>query len=350
MTVFSKMAHKVGTLVVMVLAMAVPLQILAEPVPIVFDTDMGNDIDDALALAMLHALESRRECKLLAVTITKATPYAAVFVDLVNHFYGRPDIPVGLVGPEGKTPEATPMIRVPVERQRTDGSPLYPRKLQPRSSIPRAVRVLREVLAQQKESSVVVVQVGFSTNLAQLLASQPDDVSPLAGRELVTRKVKRLVVMAGHFVPNDAERRAEYNVRTDIPSARKVFSEWPTEIVASGFEVGLSVLYPAWSIERHYRYVAHHPIVDAYRNYKQMPYDRPTWDLTAVLYAVRPEDGYFELSERGWVNVSEDGKTDFRPDPAGRHRYLILPESHRARVLEAFMNLASQPPQGLPAR
>jgi hypothetical protein len=31
-------------------------------VPVIFDTDMGNDIDDALALALLHALESRGEC------------------------------------------------------------------------------------------------------------------------------------------------------------------------------------------------------------------------------------------------------------------------------------------------
>src|SRR5205085_11191369 len=43
----------------------------AAPVPVIFDTDMGNDIDDALALAMLHALQTKGEAKLLAVTITK---------------------------------------------------------------------------------------------------------------------------------------------------------------------------------------------------------------------------------------------------------------------------------------
>src|ERR1017187_547252 len=31
----------------------------AQAIPVIFDTDMGNDVDDALALAMLHALESR---------------------------------------------------------------------------------------------------------------------------------------------------------------------------------------------------------------------------------------------------------------------------------------------------
>ena len=53
-------------------------------VPVIFDTDMGNDIDDALALALLHALESRGECRIIAVTITKDNPWAAPYIDLVN--------------------------------------------------------------------------------------------------------------------------------------------------------------------------------------------------------------------------------------------------------------------------
>src|SRR3981189_1142685 len=84
----------------------------AQPVPVIFDTDMGNDVDDALALAMLHAFESRGECRLLAVTVTKDNPWAAVYVDLVNTFYGRARIPVGMVK-GGVTPEDSPMIQVP---------------------------------------------------------------------------------------------------------------------------------------------------------------------------------------------------------------------------------------------
>jgi len=30
-----------------------------EPLSIVFDTDIGNDVDDVLALGMIHALQSR---------------------------------------------------------------------------------------------------------------------------------------------------------------------------------------------------------------------------------------------------------------------------------------------------
>jgi hypothetical protein len=52
--------------------------------------------------------------------------------------------------------------------------------------------------------------------------------------------------------------------------------------VASGFEIGLAIEYPATSIERDYAYVAHHPLAEAYALYNTMPYDRPTWDLTPL--------------------------------------------------------------------
>src|ERR1700751_6045187 len=48
----------------------------AEPVRLIFDTDIGNDIDDALALGLIQALESRSEVQLLAVTITKDNVWA----------------------------------------------------------------------------------------------------------------------------------------------------------------------------------------------------------------------------------------------------------------------------------
>ena len=43
----------------------------AESVRLVFDTDIGGDIDDAMALAVIHALQNRNECRLLAVTTLK---------------------------------------------------------------------------------------------------------------------------------------------------------------------------------------------------------------------------------------------------------------------------------------
>jgi inosine-uridine nucleoside N-ribohydrolase len=295
----------------------------AQP-PVIFDTDIGNDVDDALALAMLHALQSRGECRLIAVTVTKDNPWAAPYVDLVNTFYGRAHIPVGMVK-NGVTPQDSPMIRVPATRRRADGTLVYPRRLGSGAEAPEAVALLRRVLAEEKDGSVVMVQVGFSTNLARLLDSPAD-------LDLVRRKVKVLSVMAGNF----AQPKPEYNVQQDTASAKKLFDQWPTPIVASGFEIGNALLFPASVIER---MPVDHPVADAYRNYKPMPYDRPTWDLTAALYGVRPDAGYFTLSPPGKITSDSAGRTQFQPDLSGHHRYLILSEAQRPRTLEALVQL-----------
>lgn len=315
------------------------------PVGLIFDTDVGNDIDDALALGVIHALQSRGECRLLAVTVSKDNEFGAPFVDLVNTFYGRGGIPIGVVR-GGKTPEDSTYTR-PVCEARDGGAPRYPHDLLSGKDAPEAVAVLREVLAGQPDGSVAVVVVGFSTNLARLLDSPPDRHSPLAGRELVAEKCRLLSVMAGNFAPGEDHK--EYNVVKDIPAARKVFAAWPTPIVASGFEVGRAIAYPATSIERDFNYVAHHPLAEAYRLYMKMPYDRPTWDLTSVLYAVRPDRGYFGLSDPGRISIDEQGHSMYALAAAGRHRYLKVDEGQIIRVREALVQLASQPPLRAPA-
>jgi uncharacterized Ntn-hydrolase superfamily protein/inosine-uridine nucleoside N-ribohydrolase len=312
----------------------------ARPVRLIFDTDMGNDIDDALALGVIHALQTRDECELLAVTLSKDNEFAAPYVDLVNTFYGRGSIPIGVVR-NGKTPEDSPYIRIPSEAR--DGEQQrYPHDLLSGKDAPEAVALLRQMLSAQPDGSVVPVVVGFSTNLARLLESPADRTSPLTGRELVARKCRQLVMMAGMFSAND--RQKEYNVFIDLDAARKVFAEWPTPIVASGFEIGRAIRFPATSIEHDFAYVAHHPLREAYGLYKKMPYDRETWDLTAVLYAVRPAHGYFGLSPTGTITVDDQQVTQFAESADGRHRYLTANAEQVARVREALVQLASQPP------
>jgi inosine-uridine nucleoside N-ribohydrolase len=314
--------------------------ILAQtPIGIIFDTDMGNDVDDALALAMLHAFQNRHEVNLLAVTITKDNKWAAPYADVVNNFYGRPEIPIGAVR-NGKTPESNPMIQVPSERRGPDGNFVYPHHILDGAQSPEAVSLLRQTLAKQRDGSVVIVQVGFSTNLARLLETKADAASPDDGPTLIRRRVRLLSVMAGNF----ANGQPEFNLAKDVPSALKLFHDWPTPIVVSGFEIGAALLFPAERIERDFAYVRDHPVAEAYRSYMKMPYDRPTWDLTAVLYAVRPDEKYFSLSPPGTITVLPDGSSHFEPSPAGNHHYLVLTDEQRARTLEALILLASQPP------
>ena len=312
------------------------------PVKIVFDTDIGNDVDDVLALSMLHALQSRAECELLAVTVTKADELAGPFVSAMNTFYGRPAIPIGCIhAPADK--EHSKFLQL---AEAKDGARhRFPHALKRSSDAPSPAELLRRVLSRQADNSVVLVQVGYFSNFAPLLGTSADAHSPLAGRELVRQKVKLLSVMGGAFKKIEQnDHYLEYNVTKDIPSARKVANEWPTPIVWSGFEIGIAVPYPAVSIERNYSYVPHHPAAEAYCLYEPPPHERPTWDLTAVLYAVMPDRSYFDLSPPGQVTVEADGFTRFSPSPDGRDRFLILTDSQKLRVKEALVQLASQPP------
>ena len=326
----------VSIAIVGVLAMATTDAAAREPVRLIFDTDMGNDIDDALALGCIHALASRGECELLAVTLTKSGQSSAPYCDIVNSFYGRPDVPIGSCR-GGPTPKEGNYTKA-VATAKDGGKLRYPRTVTDSQSVPEATDVLRKALAAQPDGSVVIVQVGFSTNLAALLATKGDGHSPLAGPELVRKKVRLLSAMAGsvHF--------AEYNVKMDVPAARTVFNTWPTPIVFSPFEVGKVIKFPAASIEADFAYVAHHPLREAYHAYMKMPYDRETWDLTSVLEAVRPGRGYFTASKPGRVAVADDGKLSFREEPGGPHTILSVTPEQIIRVREALVFLASQPP------
>lgn len=312
----------------------------AEPVGLIYDTDICGDCDDVLALGMIHAMQSRGDCRLLAVTISAHNENVAPFVSAINTFYGRGDVPIGAVGENGVTLDSKFLKLVD---QKDDGEYRYPHD---RSEVPSGVDVLRKTLAAQPDNSVVIAQVGFSTNLARLLETKGDEHSPLSGVELVKAKVRFLSIMAGAFEPiNGNPRYLEYNVIKDVPSCAKVVKDWPTEIIFSGFEIGIALPYPATSIERDYDYVKHHPLAEAYILYNPPPHNRPTWDLTSVLYAVHPDRGYFDLSKPGDVTVEDDGFTKFEESPEGKSRYLILrDEAQKARALEALVQLSSQPP------
>lgn len=311
----------------------------AEPVRFIFDTDIGNDVDDTMALAVIHALQNRNECELLAVTITKDNPYAAPMTAVLNTFYGRPDIPIAVVK-NGPAKEDGKYNRQVLELKDDAGKPRYSYKLSPVEQLPEAVAYLRKRLAAEPDNSVVLVQVGFFTNLARLLETQGDDISPLSGKELIVKKVKFLSLMAAAW-----DGRREYNVIQDIPNAQKMIDNWPTEMIFSGWEIGNSIQYPPKSMRDDFNYVKYHPVKDAYHFYRGLDNSQPTYDLTSVLYAVRPDRGYFDLSPKGTVKVLDNGTTTFEPSENGKHRFLHVNPTQIAAVREALIQLTSEPPQ-----
>ena len=153
----------------------------------------------------------------------------------------------------------------------------------------------RRLLAASDDGSVTVISLGFATTLADLLSSGGDAISPLTGRELVARKVASLSIMAGSFPTATKPARAEFNIVNDIDAAVQLFDQWPTPIVCAPFELGRQVQFPGRIMAEGLDWAEHHPVVDGYRAYRPMPYDRAAWDLMSVLWVTAGE-GLFTVS------------------------------------------------------
>ena len=132
----------VATLMAAVLMDVLPVS-TAEAPGLIFDTDICGDCDDVLALGMIHSLQSRGACRLLAVTVSVDNDLAAPFVDAVNTFYGRAGIPIGVVGKGGVVEKSK---YLPLVEEKDDGGKFrYPHTLLSGKEAPPATRVLRQV-------------------------------------------------------------------------------------------------------------------------------------------------------------------------------------------------------------
>ena len=310
----------------------------------IFDTDISGDVDDVLALAMLHTLADRGECELRAVTISKINPLTGPMVDAVNSFYGRPDLPIGVT----RDAQRRDSKYLKLALAKDNGRLRYPHDIASNDQLPDALTVLRKTLNAADEHSIVIIQVGLAGNLADLAESKADSISPLSGAELIRRKVRLVEVMAGAFEPIDGnDHYLEANVRNGIESMQRMAEKFPDEVAViwSGFEIGIAVPYPRQSVAREFGYVDHHIVREAYLMHSGPDHDRPCWDLTSVLHAVRPDDDYFDLSPSGRVNVENDGYLYFTPSPDGRDRYLQMTHDQSLRVREALRFLVTQPPR-----
>ena len=309
------------------------------PIRLIVETDMGNDIDDALAFDLIYKAMDDGRIDLLAIGNHKESATATDYIDLLNTWYGYPDIPLARSTTPVRNEEAPDYTAAVCAMTDSTGAPAFARSKTPQQ-IEQPVVLYRRILAAQPDHSVTVLSLGFATELAKLLDSPADSLSPLPGRELVARKVKQLSIMAGSY---GEKQRAEYNVVNDIPAMRKLFAEWETPIVQNPFELGKQIMYPGSVIENGFGWTALHPVVEGYRHYLQMPYDRATWDLLSVVWLLRPD--LFTVSEPGRITVDEAGFTHFTPEASGRHRRLTATAEQAAQLREYIVHTTTRPPK-----
>jgi inosine-uridine nucleoside N-ribohydrolase len=184
---------------------------------IIIDTDIGDDVDDALALAF--ACRSP-EIELLAVTVVwHNIPDRVRLARKVMRAFGRPDVPIGaglghaLAGSENKGHALNQSVVLTDEERAADVS-----------DAPDAQRLLVETI-EKHPGKITLVPIGPQSDVGRLLRESPG----------TARRLKRIVLMGGAYFSRD---RAEYNIKSDPDAAQMVF-ESGIPVLAVGLDVTL---------------------------------------------------------------------------------------------------------------
>ena len=301
---------------------------------IIFDSDIGRDMDTVAALSMLHALGRGR---LIGVGVHYSSLDAAAFCDAVARFYGvGGGLPIG-VPEEGPKLADVPMLRVPLAMKNEEGQPLLRHVIRSITDTADPTVVFRNALLTQQDKQGFAVLAAPATNFARTLQLY-------RAREVVTSKVRLLIMAAGSFSGTAADPR----IRADIASARKLLTEWPSPVVAVGIEAGEAVPFPARSIETDFAPMPNHPLIAAYRAYRAGQNPEPagfsSQSVLAAPYAANPGAAYFTMSPPGTIDVSDDGRTRFKESSNGNHRYLIVDPAQKESITKAFIALATTRP------
>ena len=286
---------------------------------VILDADIASSTDDLFALEMLYRYDEQQLCRLLGVVVDREGEANADFVDVMNTYFGHPDVPVGLVQEGIKNPKIWIDYAHVAYMTEADGTtPMFQRTIDHPESLPDGYKLYRRLLSQQPDHSVSIVSIGFITSLAQLLLSEADEYSTLNGIELVRRKVKCIYLQGGVF--GDAE-EPDYNFAQGITFAQAFFFLWPknVDMVFSPMEVGQTVEYTPEQVIADVSWTDRHPIKQVYMTCNCNTGQR-MWDAMCVIQAVEG-DALFSLSERGTISITSKAHTIFTPSVIGNVRY-----------------------------
>lgn len=295
-----------------------------KPLPVIFDTDMGPDYDDAGAITLLHAFADSGKAKILATIASTKYDGVAAVLNVFNTYFKKPDILIGV--PKGDA------LTLKDWQHWTDTLIVkYPHAIKNNNEVPDAVELYRKILAGQKDNSVTIITVGFLTNIANLLQSKPDKYSLLSGKELVKKKVKNLVSMAGKFPAGK-----EFNIEKDAGASKYAYEHWEKPVLFSGFEIGEKIKTGLPLISNNA--IQNSPVKDVFRLCLPMAKEdnegRMSWDETAVLVAIAGYKPFYTLKP-GTIQVAADGSNTWKGKGANQH-YLI--EAQPLSEVEKLIN------------
>ncbi len=261
---------------------------------VIFDTDLGGDCDDVGACAILCNLAKAGEAEILCATYCIGNPWGGYFLRYELDFFGFDKVPVGVLHDD------TFMTEPIYEKY---SRPYVERIGAKQEDAEDAVRLLRRTLAANGgKKDIVLLAVGPLRNIANLLASGPDDISPFDGVTLVKENVSVFYTMLGNFADQTT---TEWNVQMDIPSARMCIEQMPVKTVFAPFERGLHIITGNLLDN----VSEDHPVRAAYTLWNDgNTFTRCSWDLITTYCSIRQDTPLYRLRPLH-ARVNEKGNT-----------------------------------------
>ena len=301
-------------------------------VPVIFDTDMGPDYDDVGAITLLHAFADQGKAKILATIASTKYEGVAAVLNVFNTYFKKPDIPIAV--PKGKA------LTLKDWQHWTDTLiAKYPHAIKTNDEVPDAVELYRKILSQQPNNSVTIITVGFLTNISNLLQSAPDKYSSLTGKELVSKKVKNLVSMAGKFPAGK-----EFNIEKDAAASKYAYENWEKPVAFSGFEIGEKIKTGLPLVNN--KSIKNSPVKDVFTLCLPMAKEdnkgRMSWDETAVLVAIAGYKPFYALN-RGTIQIADDGSNTWNKE--GKNQYHLTEARPPSEVEKVINELMMHQPQ-----
>ncbi len=301
-----------------------------KPRPVILDTDIGPDCDDVGALAVLIHYAKQYNFPIMGICNCTSMKAGNGIIDAVCRRCGIDTPPIG----QWSKPDF--MNNPEYHKYNDDVATAFSEGYRNGTlQVQDEVTFYRTLLSSAKDGEVMVISIGMFNNLAALLQSGPDHISPLTGEELVKAKVYALVSMAA-ILPEGRE----CNVICDYPSAQLVFDKWPTPMYFSDFNIGVSVQTGYGHITDPDAIHAD-PLAMAYHYYtKDWPVhgNNASYDLTAVQFAAVGVGDLYGLDTPGklefYAALPETpdvcDATRFIPDPMGNRIFMTKKASDAA--------------------
>ncbi len=291
---------------------------------VILDTDIASSADDVVAMVGLYNLADHGAVNLKAIMVNRMGDRNAKFADIMDTYYCHPEVPIGMVHNGVESPRIFIDYGNMAEPEKAAGEPLFKRTLTDDqiANLPDAAKLYRKVLSESPDSSVMILSIGFATNLAHLLESEGDEYSPLNGVELMAKKVAAVHLQAGHF---GKAQEPDYNFSQDKENARIYMDKCPSPMFFSPQESGDKFHYNNEDVIADLKSAGKEdsPLYDCYTHHK-VNNTQHMWDVVTLVQMMRPD--LFDLYGPSDIYVDDDMVLHEGKKTEKSNRYYTFPK------------------------